>query len=348
MFRPFVVFSVFFLFSLYLVACSSDKSLSTASAGKANDLDDLFSIFNQQQTPAEPDSVVAVEEDSTIAVDSFHIQVVFVDPLPEWTKERVREAARAWEKVIIGSLPDSNNYETAVFDNAELTSAHYEHFDIDDFLLLVYDGKNDYNYQSWAYQWGARDDGSNAAHLPLGGHIFIDTGLPNNPAWPDGWNPPASFLRSEGNRVRRIATHEIGHVLGLADAFYGYKEGIIENLEFVGSNLVATWGEPIPINDGGCNCHWYSNKFVDGVMSYYPSADIFQWMVNYRRELFKTVEIYDFITDVEVAALEDLGYTVDYTHARTERLQLSPRLAAGKTSIEIGNSFCAGVIRDGH
>lgn len=102
--------------------------------------------------------------------------------------------------------------------------------------------------------------------------------------------------------TRLLVAHEIGHVLGLA--FLKSAVGDDGKCYWEGERANALFGGKIPL---GFACgHWDSAYFPNGVVS--SLSLIYQ-------DLYQDYQVYDFITDIEVAAVSDLGYTVDYTHA---------------------------------
>lgn len=203
-------------------------------------------------------------------------------------KEIIREAAQIWEKVIVGDIPSSTY--SYIFGNYEIE------FAVDDVIIIV---ENGYNRSNAAIHYP--EDG---AMFNRAGQIFISTHYLEAKSSNIGWGP---FAR---NQLRRIAVHEIGHVLGLTNGLHRQAEFVKDGF-FIGKNAVRLFGgQPIPLfNKQTAWAHWDHNFYPDGVMT--PGGLFIP------PELESTKDIYNFVTDVEVGALEDFGYEVDYSFARS-------------------------------
>ena len=337
------------LIVLIPLACSPDRPAPIAPAGKATQmgLGGLLGTFE----PAEDENnneVEEAEEDTTAIDEPFNIQLVYLDVIPFWAKDRIREAADSWEEVIVEGFPDVEDYPIKI-------RGRVKRYDVDDFIVFVTNAVDDYTYQSWATVWGPRDDGSSASGFPIGGIINMDLPvIDQHINWPNhrrNIRVPQEALLSEENTLRKAATHEIGHLLGLA----GGREldvNLVKNDAFTGKNVVRVFGQPLPLHqDPPCNCHWDGDYYLDGVMSYPPSSmAAFQRQIDKEFVLFRSRRIRSFVTEIEVAALDDIGYRVDYFPAQIGSLQGKiPAQKAGKRNTEVqaettAHPFCAGVV----
>ena len=227
--------------------------------------------------------------------DRFNITLIFLDKFHPIVEQMIKEGAESWERVIIGDLPD----KTITHDRQE--------YNVDDVILFIennFDGTYDGNL-SWGGVSRTRSDIPSLKHTTVVGEIAIDSHL-DEVLRRIGYKQWSKYLlearMNDLNKARLLVVHEIAHTLGLArarsvldDDGKCYWDGPIAN---------ALFGGRIPL-EPGCG-HWADEYFPNGVVSSLGLG---------RRDLYGTDQVYDFVTDIEVAAIEDLGYTVDYTYA---------------------------------
>lgn len=287
-------------------ADSADQSSDWASAS-------LFKTLGLTSIALEVIDTDSIEVASDPALSQFNIQLIFPDEVlenelaeklkgeateiglehiehlsykmsPE-AKQVIREAAQIWEKIIVGDVPSSSY--------AYLFGDHEIEYEVDDVIIIVEHG---YERSNAAIQH--RVDGAMFNHA---GQIFLSTYLLEASANHGKWDALSR------NELRQIAVHEIGHVLGLTSGLHRRDE-FVKDGAFVGANAMRRFGgKPIPLL-APLYAHWDPNSYTDGVMG----------SLLIPTELIIADDIYNFVTDVEVAALEDFGYEVDYTFARTK------------------------------
>lgn len=256
---------------------------------------------------------------------SFNIDVVFVDgsDFTEAEKEIIQQAARRWEQIIVGDLPDTDYSNDPVNIYDETLRARIVVNDvIDDVRIFV----NNVTYLSDRGLWGRAGPRwflkSEAFKPPSIGVVVIDY---NNREY-------TKWYESE-RRFFRLVTHEMGHVLGIGLA--GFKRsGFLKNhmtrntdTHFNGPRAVKAFdeaggknysGEKVPVQKIIAG-HWRTDVLGDELMTH------------------KRVSPYRYpISAITIQALADLGYKVDVSKADPYRL---PSVFASKpttTTIEFG------------
>ena len=199
------------------------------SGGKATDDDcafcDLFAALNDQQEEEEAETTEEEEEtgvetpaispESADPSTAFNIETVYLtDRLTEEDKGMVEEAARLWEQIIVGDLPDyefehRREWNDIVIEKGEV---------IDD--VCIYVSYLDFDpitggLGGWGSVMEERDTG-----LPLIGTITI----PSRTTFEEADYPHVD------TEMRRVITHEICHALGFGaitpwDSFLKKKDG---------------------------------------------------------------------------------------------------------------------------
>ena len=217
--------------------------------------------------------------------------------MPDFVKQTIREGAEVWERVLVGDRPD--------------TSITFEgkHYAIDDLTIVVNSGYDpNENVQSSFFQLRLQRDDNTSFF----GVITLDSYLMG------GKKHLATYLPTRIGQLsdlRSLAASQIGHVLGLTGGVPDLLSA--DGSSFIGRKATALFGRPIPV-DKNCLCRWDGDFLPDGIMSTYN----WDWRDNFLHpKMYDTSEpMWDFVTEIEVAALEDIGYTVDYTHARKNEL----------------------------
>lgn len=251
-------------------------------------------------SPALPDAGAPVEPEP---VSAFNIELSFLDgqqgmSLSASVREAFVKAQAAWERVIIGDLPDVNlRARQACF--AE--SGAYAEGTIDDLRIFVVvkaiDGRN--GVLGAAAPCLARSDNG----LPFAGYMEFDS---------------ADLDRfAEEGRLHEVIIHEMGHVLGIGSLWSHFDLLVDPSLgntpldtHFTGSRAIAAFdelggqqynGAKVPVENvggqGTANGHWREDLLGNELMTSY--------MTNLEGVL----------STITVGSLEDLGYEVDYAAA---------------------------------
>ena len=218
-------------------------------------------------------------------------------PIPDdggrpWTdadKEVIQRAIDRWEEVIVGDVPDTS------------VTYHYlgrlvlKHEGYTDPTFYVDDIRITFVAYDWDTFWG-----SNASAI-----TFVTSDMFRSNHGPPFYGTVLSDIRSDNPYFYEVMLHEIGHVLGLvSDPIsipYGESPNVIPGF-WVGAAGRRAFGNrnvPLALNSyGGNTTHWDGSAVGDELM-----AD--RWTYPYEKPL----------SVLSIAALEDLGYEVDYSKA---------------------------------
>lgn len=290
----------FLLIPLFVWACSADKSVPVAPAGKtACPMCGLLGSMVEGEDSTVEDTTAVAPED-TVAVDtpadlpdslSFNIELVYLnDDLTEEDIALVEEMASLWEQVIIGDLPDYELEHELFWDFEQDGRVVAEKGQIIDdiriYVATLPPQEGAYGATLWE-RWE--------------GELF--KGDPGLPAIGAIWIKSLTTLREIGyphveQETRRVIAHEMGHALGIGttprwNALVKQKDG---QYYFDGPQAIEAWnaaggasyeGNKVPFGDAGG--HWDDLLFND-------------IMVNGAFDIR--------ISSVTVAALADIGYEV--------------------------------------
>jgi hypothetical protein len=222
----------------------------------------------------------------------YYLDIVFTGTITQSQRTAFYNAAGRWASVITGDLPD-------VVLNVPANACGMPHpavnQTVDDLLVLVtivpIDGPG--GILGSAGPCYVRSSGG----LPVLGAVRID-------------EADLVFLEANG-RLEDVLAHEFGHVIGIgtrwgsglvgaggADPIF---TGPTATEQFLGSGGSAYPGSPVPVeNTGGQGTrdgHWRESVFNNELMT--------GWLNLSDNPL----------SSVTVGALEDIGYTIDYTYA---------------------------------
>ncbi|MGP3965320.1 leishmanolysin-related zinc metalloendopeptidase [Nonomuraea sp. 3N208] len=225
----------------------------------------------------------------------FLIEVEFLGGLSETQKAAFKDAADRWARVIVGDLPDMRMPGLKP---------------IDDLRIMA---------------WGMRIDGPR-------GTLGAAKPLVMRPssAQPSALLPALSFMyfdvddleRMETNgSLHHVITHEMGHALGFGATVWRLKNLIqgfgTDNPVFTGGTAVEEYrrmrgsevAEPVPLANvgqpGSRNSHWRESVFDIELMTPHVDAD-------------------PPLSRLTIAALQDLGYQVDFEAAEAFVLPETP------------------------
>ena len=194
------------------------------------------------------------------------------------------QAAARWEQVIVGDLPSIVSARLGVIDDLVIEAS-----------AIAIDGQGGILAQA-----GPREFRSSGSGLPFSGIMEFDTADLQQMA--------------AGGRLVGVITHEMGHVLGLgtlwdrfglkADNFSYTGQNALTEYRRLSGNAAATF---VPLeNTGGAGTqgsHWRESVFESELMTGFDSG---------RMELSR----------LTIAALQDLGYEVNYSAADAYTLPL--------------------------
>ena len=140
---------------------------------------------------------------------------------------------------------------------------------------------------------GVDIDGNNDTDLaPWGGTISFST----NTTWNFTMNEPANGQ----NDLYSVAVHELGHVLGFGTT-QSYHNLVDANVRLNGPNVVAEYGEPVPLT-GHDNAH-----FQTGISSFLPGTSVMQETA-FDPQI--TTGTRKHLTTLDWGALDDIGWDV--------------------------------------
>jgi hypothetical protein len=205
------------------------------------------------------------------------------------------DSAAIWQQIIVGELP---SVDTGGRLRMPSGCPRYPRI-VDELhvcaLEIVYDGPGGI-LGSAGPHYVRKDSG-----LPIGGHMLFDR------------EDAARMISSstDGQRWRNVVLHELAHVLGLGTLWHdGKTDNVNNSLVYQGENARRVWtedwncvgtGPPIEL-DGGSGTrggHWDEKCFKNELMTGYLST-------KYANPISK----------LTIAALDDLGYEVDYSKAQ--------------------------------
>lgn len=222
--------------------------------------------------------------DATRQTD-FNIDLNFTTPIDPELRLEFQRAARRWENIITADLPDVMDPLFGQVVDDLVVDIAFEPIDGPSGIL------------GSAGPSAFRTD----SLLPFRGGMTIDS---------DDYQFDTAGLAD-------VVAHEIGHILGFGTLWedFGYLEGSLAgggtNPQYTGPLAVAEYnlvfgetGDSVPVsnvgapNDGSTDSHWRELIFGNELMSpFYNAGEV------------------NPISSITVAALEDLGYTVDYSQA---------------------------------
>ena len=267
-----------------------------------------------------------------VADPSFDIELRYVGAEPTAAQKAIiRQAADVWERVITHGVPDrviDSSSVTCDDDDPSLFGAH-----MDDLVVYIKVGAIDGRGGTLAQAgpcWTRLP-----SRLPYLGIVILDSA-------------DLTPLHNAGV-LRRIVTHEIGHALGFGTSWdqmagpHGLRQPSLapdgakvpgRDTYFSGRAAVAAFnaagghayrgGEKVPVeNDTGhygagtLDAHWRESVFEAELMT---STQLMERGTN------------EPLSRVTVAALDDMGYKVDYDAAEPYTLPVSARAAARRSA----------------
>ena len=243
---------------------------------------------------------------------------------PQGRRDVLEHVAAVYEARITDDLaaisPSGTNTWTAVFNNpSNNTQVNLANLQVPANTVIVYVGGQDLTSglgiggpggfsasASPAFisnlhtrgETGVDPNSTNDTDYSLwGGTISFD----NASTWNFSMDPPSSGQ----NDFYSVALHELGHVLGLgtADSFYNK---INASQQFTGTNAVASFGGPIPMNTDQFG-NLESGHFASGTQSTLPGTSTQQEAA---LDPQLTTGTRKHLTDLDWAALDDLGWDV--------------------------------------
>lgn len=276
-------------------AQSTTTQPTGASSTVADQTNDVASDASQSSSGETSSS------DSTPVEAAFDIELRFVDDSEssDAVREAFERAEAFWESLIVGDLPDITTRRQGC-NGPDI----YVEGDIDDLQIFVAVGPID------------GPDGVLGAAGPCLGR----------PTWQGGL-PLAGFMQFDVDDLERYASqgrldeviiHEMGHVLGFGGVLWqeqGYladasDENVRRDTHFTGEKAIAAFNlvggnaytdAKVPVeNTGGqgtANGHWREEVMGNEMMTSY---------MTHMEAVLSTVTL---------AALEDMGYEVDYSKA---------------------------------
>ena len=370
---------------LLILSCSPDASrLPTAPLGKANDCS-LLDVMNNvngcgenkaqdgasddatgpdlesepEETATDATITEPLPEEPSAPTEPFNIELYWEISYPPPFIQAVEEAAARWETIITEGLEDSNAEHLSTYPDKPSSLQ-----DIDDLAIVVRVNQRP-GADREGNMFGAASIGlrRTAAYytrdigLPIYGTIY----LPDKPEYREGYRNN-EYVKYYSDQLNFLAIHEIGHVLGLAYSFLpqdanGYSKAYSPKaLEVWKQHVPQQYHQGrnyVPIHSG----HWGNQ---------YPASDLAEmWiltnstMATFRLsffEMFGHYRAYDnpggdtyyhekLITELDVAALDDMGYTVDMSQAEPLMVKILPnrfRQGAAKANAH-SKIICEGI-----
>ncbi len=246
----------------------------------------------------------------------FNIEVAFIEDhgFTQREIEIIESAARRWEEVIVGDLPDKD-YSSEPYNDIFYPFNENQIFvgDVVDDVRIFFgnirlgDLAGQAGPQNTWYSYDPDTDKFILDRLPSIGYVALDAGKFRHQENTDYW---------EGH-FYRLSIHEIGHVLGIGSLWGNFVTKI--------GDLTPLYGGPLAVkafsDSGGKGkipleqdtSHWKEQTLGDEVMTPRPSQN------------FNTP-----LSAVTVQALADLGYVVDVSKADRYRV---PKLIATSAKV---------------
>ena len=357
------MYGVLFILGFFLMACSSNQPAPIAPAGKVSQmgLGGLLGTFEPTEEEGQEEESSEIEEQEETETEPFNIELYWEISYPPPFTQAVEEAVAKWETIITEGLEDGNRRHL----QEELRFSPDTPQEIDDVVIIVRLNErpgadqegNTYGYATFGLARGpsyyTRDIG-----LPLYGSIY----LPDKPEYREGYRNN-EYVKYYSDQLNFLAIHEIGHVLGLAYSFQaldanGYSKAYSPKaLEVWRQHVPEEYHQGrdyVPIHSG----HWsyqypasdYAKRWIitNSTMSIFRLSqfDVFGHYRAYDNPGGDTYYTDKMITELDVAALDDMGYTVDWTQA--EPLMVKMKSAAsygfGKANTHTQVS-CLGIIQ---
>ena len=305
---------VFFFF--LILACSIDRPAPVAPAGKAADFGDMFDLLGR----LEQETQETEEAKEVVELESFDIELIFIDSFSTEEKEWMRDVAGQWERLFY----DAPDYTFNLGRSLNLPGANRGVFirageQIDD--LRIYVGKVPQGITSgWDQAPGGfasvsvfRPDGN----VPLVASIFM--GMENiernmTETW-SRYSPSERGKIRENFLFRKNFHHEMGHAFGVGQSpvwnhyvvqsgrsyFYTGPNALREyellcsDIDPRGIELVTqSLNEKIP-------AHWAGRYAVQGPIGW----TLFDWY-------FRFADGNANITRIDLGVFDDIGWEVNY------------------------------------
>lgn len=254
--------------------------------------------------------------DSGRSSGAFDIELVYLDNgLSSARKNLMAQAARRWEQVIIGDLPDISYRQYSYSEWDDFLQARIRVFDtVDDVRIFVRvrpiasqtTTGNPTAGASFNFQIRASDS------LPVLSAILLNSDLLDD-------------VEAEG-LLEQLMLHELGHCLGVGISWYHFgllynssRQNHTADTYFAGFQARRTFdqlggrsyrGRKVPVQQGGDDVHWRTSVFGDELMT-------LGWTWPYHAPLSR----------ITVASLADIGYEVNLDAADAYRV---PSTSAAK------------------
>ena len=261
---------------------------------------DLSSANNA--TIAEGTGTVVVRNDDSGEVPGFQITVDYSGNVRQSIRDACDWAAERWSQVITGDLPGVWDSQQGVF--------------VDDLRITVQEGLL------------GGGDGPGGALANAGPDEFRSgtAGLP--------WSAVAGIdpFDASDSQLRNIVLHEFGHALGFGISGSGvptfYSRFVVGD-GFTGTNALREYrslfggsSTSVPLETGGgagtAGAHWRESVFKTELMTGYSEAPGVAMP----------------ISAITVGAMQDMGYTVDYSAADPYTRPVQSSAAAQQSSVQ--------------
>jgi len=151
---------------------------------------------------------------------------------------------------------------------------------------------DEYNQITTSFSDAVNNRGESSGFANWGGTITFD--IIGSNWYYDHTNPPTAG----SNDFFSAALHELGHALGIGTSIDW--TGLVSNAEFVGSSSVAAFGGPVPLDCDLICQHWSvgTTSLINGIAQ---DASMNPILAPGDRKFF---------TDLDVAALDDIGWSI--------------------------------------